>query len=119
MAEIEQFFIDIDALQEAGISAQDIAKLKAAGIATIVGVLQVTRKSLCKIKGLSEIKVDKIKDAASKILPTAFSFSTGVEVATRREKVVMITTGSKQLDAMLGGGVSTQSVTEGTCSCFK
>lgn len=40
----EAFFIDVDALQEHGISAQDIAKLKASGVATVKGVQQ------CKLK---------------------------------------------------------------------
>ncbi|KAM0747120.1 meiotic recombination protein DMC1, partial [Meredithblackwellia eburnea MCA 4105] len=57
----ESFFIDVDALQDHGINAQDIQKLKIAGYATVLGVIQATRKSLGKIKGLSEIKVDKIK----------------------------------------------------------
>lgn len=36
----EPFFIDVDALQEQGISMQDIIKLKGAGFATIKGVQQ-------------------------------------------------------------------------------
>jgi len=36
----EPFFVDVDALQEHGISAQDIAKLKASGVATVKGVQQ-------------------------------------------------------------------------------
>lgn len=36
----ETFFVDVDTLQEHGISAQDIAKLKASGVATIKGVQQ-------------------------------------------------------------------------------
>ncbi|KAL8287000.1 hypothetical protein RQP46_004006 [Phenoliferia psychrophenolica] len=128
----EMFFVDIDSLQEHGISAQDLTKLKAAGYATVLGVIQATRKSLTKIKGLSEIKVDKIKasrcrrpqlpgcsnqsrfstlqDAANKVSPQVFI--TGAECAVRREKVISITTGSKSFDAMLGGGIQTQSMTE-------
>lgn len=36
--EPETFFIDVDALQEAGISAADIQKLRGAGFATVTGV---------------------------------------------------------------------------------
>ncbi|ORY64761.1 hypothetical protein BCR35DRAFT_270322, partial [Leucosporidium creatinivorum] len=110
------FFIDVEALQETGISAQDIAKLRSAGFATVTGVIQATRKTLTKIKGLSEIKVEKIKDAANKILPQ--TFITGAEAAVRREKVVSITTGSRQFDGMLGGGIQSQSVTEGEFTLF-
>ncbi|KAL7005450.1 Meiotic recombination protein dmc1 [Cystobasidiomycetes sp. EMM_F5] len=102
----EQFFQDVEQLQEQGISAQDIAKLKSAGIATVKGVQQATRKTLCKIKGLSEIKVDKIKDAANKVSPTALM--TGLEAAQRRSSVFFISTGSKAFDAILGGGIESR-----------
>lgn len=65
-------------------------------------------------QGLSEIKVEKIKDAANKILPQ--TFITGAEAAVKREMVVNITTGSRQFDGMLGGGIQSQSVTEGEFS---
>jgi hypothetical protein len=44
------------------------------------------------------------------IQPTAFA--TGLELADRRQNVIMISTGSKSVDAMLGGGICTQSITE-------
>lgn len=56
------FFTDIDELQAHGINAADIKKLKAAGICTVRGVQMTTRRKLCAIKGLSEAKVDKIKE---------------------------------------------------------
>ncbi|KIR38764.1 meiotic recombinase Dmc1 [Cryptococcus deuterogattii CA1014] len=96
-------FESVDELQQHGINALDIAKLKAAGIVTILGVAQTPRKNLLKIKGLSEAKVEKLKPPA---------FLTGTEIADRRANVVYITTGSKSVDAMLGGGIATQSITE-------
>jgi RecA/RadA recombinase len=39
-------------------------------------------------------------------------FATGVQVSERRSNVVHISTGSKTVDSMLGGGISTQSITE-------
>ncbi|KAH9821159.1 meiotic recombination protein DMC1 [Melampsora americana] len=62
-----RFYIDVNALQELGISAQDIKKLKDGGFATIKSVLNASRKQLTSLKGISEIKVDKIKDSASKL----------------------------------------------------
>ena len=58
----ESFFTDIDELQSHGINAADIKKLKVSGICTVKGVQMTTRKKLCAIKGLSEAKVDKIKE---------------------------------------------------------
>ncbi|ODN77814.1 meiotic recombination protein DLH1, variant [Cryptococcus amylolentus CBS 6039] len=103
-------FESVDELQQHGINALDIAKLKAAGIVTIVGVAQTPRKNLLKIKGLSEAKVEKLKETCAKMLPPPFL--TGTEIADKRQNVVYITTGSKSVDAMLGGGIATQSITE-------
>jgi predicted flap endonuclease-1-like 5' DNA nuclease len=60
------FIVDIDAIQAHGIGAVDIAKLKANGYYTIASVHSATRRNLLKIKGFSEIKVDKVKDAIVK-----------------------------------------------------
>jgi len=68
------------------------------------------RRHLLKIKGLSEAKVDKIKEAVKKILGS--SFSTGLEVSDRRRKVNVISTGSKSVDSILGGGIQSQSISE-------
>jgi meiotic recombination protein DMC1 len=91
----------VDELQSQGINVQDINKLKAAGICTVLSVSQTTRRNLLKIKGLSEAKVEKLKEAATKMLPP--TFATAAEIGLRREVCVMITTGSKNVDAMLGG----------------
>ncbi|RXK39361.1 meiotic recombinase Dmc1 [Tremella mesenterica] len=93
-----------------GINVQDILKLKAAGIVTVLGIAQTPRKNLMKIKGLSEAKVEKIKEVSQKLLPSAFA--TGLEISERRQNVIYISTGSKAVDTILGGGVSTQSITE-------
>ncbi len=68
-------------------------------------------RSLCNIKGLSEAKVEKILEAAAKIC-TAGSFLTGTEARQKRAEVIRITSGSKQLDTLLGGGIETCSITE-------
>ncbi|KAK1923309.1 Rad51-domain-containing protein [Papiliotrema laurentii] len=89
-----------------GINVQDINKLKAAGIVTVLGVAQTPRRNLLKIKA----KVEKIKEVAQKMLPNMFA--TGAEVSERRANVVHVSTGSKSVDAVLGGGIATQSITE-------
>lgn len=65
---------------------------------------------MAKIKGLSEVKVDKIKEAASKIIKVGFIPAT-VQLDIR-QKVFALSTGSKQLDSILGGGIMTMSITE-------
>ncbi|KAI9254156.1 Rad51-domain-containing protein [Helicostylum pulchrum] len=84
-----------------GIGVADITKLKSAGVCTVRGVQMMTKKSLLKIKGLSETKVDKIKEAALK--SQGPGFVTAKQIAVQREKVVKISTGR---------GIQTMSLTE-------
>lgn len=106
----EEECFSLDSLQAQGILATDIVKLKQAGICTLKGLIMISRKNLCKIKGLSEAKADKIKEAANKI--TSSGFITATTYAHRRECVTHITTGCTDLDSMLGGGIQTMSITE-------
>ncbi|KAJ3985220.1 putative DMC1 protein [Lentinula detonsa] len=103
-------FDTVDELQQHGINMQDILKLKAAAINTVSGVNMTTRRQMLKIKGMSEAKVEKIKEAAHKILGS--SFSSGIEVQDKRKRVLAISTGSKSVDAILGGGIMSQSISE-------
>jgi hypothetical protein len=93
--------------------------------------VQATKRKLEQIKGFSEAKVDKIKEALKKctvslcnvpaqlqslsaegtvlhiVQPQAQnSFVTAHELSIIRQRVIKIATGSKQLDAMVGGCVS-------------
>lgn len=52
----------------------DIKKLKSVGICTIKGIQMTTRRALCNVKGLSEAKVDKIKEAANKLIVSQIHF---------------------------------------------
>ncbi|KAK7181885.1 DNA repair protein rad51 [Paraphaeosphaeria sporulosa] len=108
----EGFIVDIDAIQAHGIGAVDIAKLKANGYYTIASVHAATRRSLAKIKGFSEIKVDKVKDALAKCQPSGGGFQTAHDLGQQRKRVLKISTGSKQFDAILGGGFATMSISE-------
>lgn len=69
-----------------------------------------TRKALTQVKGLSEAKVDKIREAALKL--AGAGFITGTEARVRRNSVVHITSGSSALDSLLGGGIESGSITE-------
>lgn len=72
----------IEDLQRGGINVQDIKKLQDAGFTTIGSVLQCSNRQLLNIKGLSEAKVDKIRDVARKLDSRGSQFKTGMEVAT-------------------------------------
>ncbi|KAJ8428656.1 hypothetical protein Cgig2_020380 [Carnegiea gigantea] len=114
----DDFFEAIDKLISHGINAGDVKKLQDAGIYTCNGLMMHTKKSLTGIKGLSEAKVDKICEAAEKIVN--FGYMTGSDALLRRKAVIRITTGSQALDELLGvpmlefveGGIETQAITE-------
>lgn len=71
----------------------------------------MTKKKLSLIKGLSEAKVDKIKEAVEKICGKSL-LQTGYDFMLKRKRVFKVSTGSCNLDAILGGGVESQSLTE-------
>uniref|UniRef100_A0A8C2KRK5 DNA meiotic recombinase 1 n=1 Tax=Cyprinus carpio TaxID=7962 RepID=A0A8C2KRK5_CYPCA len=106
----ESFFQDIELLQKHGINMADIKKLKSVGICTVKGIQMTTRRALCNVKGLSEAKVDKIKEAAGKLM--ICGFQTASEYSVKRKQVFHITTGSLEFDKLLGGGVESMAITE-------
>lgn len=52
----------------------------------------------------------KIFDAIGKVITSGFQ--TGTEVQQCRQNVLKISTGSKNLDELLGGGLESMSITE-------
>lgn len=106
----ESLFQDIDLLQNHGINITDIKKLKQAGICTIKGVQMTTRKRLCAVKGISEAKMEKIKEASNKLSDPGFL--TALEYSDKRKTCFRISTGSQELDKLLGGGMESMSITE-------
>lgn len=109
--EDETYFQDIDILQNHGINVADIKKLKSVGICTIKGIQMTTKKRLLQVKGVSEAKVEKIKEAVQK-LSSQGSFYTALEYSEVRKQCFRISTGSTELDKLLGGGVESMSITE-------
>lgn len=55
-----------------------------------------TKKRLCNIKGFSEAKVDKIKEACAKL--GNLGFLTALEVSEKRKSVFRLSTGSTELE---------------------
>ena len=103
-------FHPIDSLRDHGINQNDIQKLVDAGFMSVESVFYTTKKGLCQIKGLSELKVDKILTACNDILSTGFQPSN--VFLEKRKRLVRISSGSKELDTLLGGGFESNSITE-------
>jgi DNA repair protein RAD51 len=47
----------------------DLKKLKEAGLNTVESILYTAKKNLVLIKGLTELKLDKIIECCQKLLP--------------------------------------------------
>jgi len=110
--EDEDFYQDVDILQNHGINVADIKKLKAAGICTIRGIQMVTKKKLMNIKGLSEAKVEKMKEAVIKVCGASAGFRTALEQSQSRKNIFRLATGSVELNKLLGGGLESMAITE-------
>ena len=90
--------------------AADIKKLKEAGYHTIELVAYATKKDLASIKGISDNKVERLHEVAFKHL--SMGFTTATEVHMQRQDICHLTTGGKDLDSLLKGGIETGSITE-------
>lgn len=81
------------------------------------------KKRLLDIKGFSDTKVDKVKEAAKKMTvwpitiprrgvsnnrdqPYAHTFMTALDLKEMRKRCIRISSGSKQLDSILNGYIS-------------
>ena len=93
-----------------GIAASDVKKLLEHGYHTVEAVAYATMKTLTGIKGISEQKATKLLTEASKLIP--MGFTTATEFHKQRAEIIHLTTGSKELDKLLGGGIETGSITE-------
>ena len=100
----------ISVLQNNGIAISDIKKLQEVGYHTIEAVAYATKKKLIEIRGISEAKAEKIHFEAAKYVPLGFCSAT--ECYRMRQDLIHLTTGSRELDSILGGGIETGSITE-------
>lgn len=100
----------INVLESHGIPAADCKKLAEAGYYTVESVAFAPKKAVVAVKGISEAKAEKIMAEAHKLVPMGFTSAT--EFHQKRAEIIQITTGSKELDKLLGGGIETGSITE-------
>ena len=100
----------VNKLEQHGISANDIKKLTDAGFFTVESLAYTPKKTLLAIKGISEAKADKILNEVIKLVP--MGFTTATEFHQKRSEIIQVTTGSKELDKLLQGGIETGSITE-------
>jgi len=94
-----------------GIGPAAVEKLESAGIFDLMGVAVLGPKELGDLSGLGESAARKAIQASRKMMD--LGFQDGLEFAEKRKEVNYITTGSKELDNLLGGkGIETKAITE-------
>jgi DNA repair protein RadA len=94
-----------------GIGPSSAKKLEDAGIYDLMGLAIMSPPELAELAGVGEAIARKAIQAARKMMK--LGFTDGVEFAKKRQEVKNITTGSKNLDNLLGGkGIETKAITE-------
>ena len=93
-----------------GVGDKIAEKLKSAGYVDMMAVAAAAPWELEDSAGLGEGTAGKIIQAAREVLDMGFESAT--KVLERRQKIVRITTGSKNLNNLIGGGVETGSTYE-------
>ncbi len=94
-----------------GIGPAVAAKLESAGIFDLMGLAVMSPAALSDAAGVSSAVARKAIQAARNMLD--LGFSDGLEYAKKRENIYYITTGSKNLDELLGGrGIEGRAITE-------
>lgn len=94
-----------------GVGPGAIAKLEAAGIYDLMGLAVLTPPQLAETAGMGEAAARKAIQAARQMMN--LGFSDALEFDEKRKEIDHISTGSKNLDNLLGGrGIETKAITE-------
>jgi DNA repair protein RAD51 len=95
----------------AGLTSSDISRLIENGFTTVESIaFTPLRKLLGAVKSIGEAKQERMKAAASKLVPMGFQSAN--ESLQQRRDMIRLSTGSSSLDALLHGGIETGSLTE-------
>ena len=93
-----------------GSSGKCLLLLFLGGLHTVECVAFAPLKTLLAIKGISEQKAAKLKQASKELC--SLGFCSAQEYLEARANLIKFTTGSVQLDALLKGGIETGNLTE-------
>ncbi|MBE5728207.1 DNA repair and recombination protein RadA [Candidatus Parvarchaeota archaeon] len=93
-----------------GVGSAIASKLKNAGYVDIISLATANPLTVAEVCEIGETTARKIIAEARE--EAKMNFMSGLEFEDKRKQVQRITTGSKALDILLGGGVETQAITE-------
>ncbi|OYT41290.1 DNA repair and recombination protein RadA [Candidatus Pacearchaeota archaeon ex4484_26] len=110
MAEDKKKGKELELTDLPGIGETIAKKLSEAGYGDLISVAALSPRELVALAGITETAARKAVQAARKALD--LGFTDAQTFLNKRKEVKKITTGNKNLDALLGGGVETQAITE-------
>ena len=93
-----------------GVGPTTADKLRSLGFDTIEKIATAAPHELAEISGMKVDAAKQAVDAAKQA--TTLEYKTGSEINDKRKSLGKITTGSKNLDDLLGGGVEANAITE-------
>jgi len=104
---LDQFLLAMN-----GFTARDVEQFKLYGVHTVNQVRTTLSKELYNMD-IAEDKIDRMLKALKRTTkPANYGFITALQVKKERQQLPRISTGSKGLDGILGGGVESGSLTE-------
>ncbi len=93
-----------------GIGPTTAEKLKAAGLDTLEKIATSFPANISEIAGINQDKAREAITAAQEA--TTINFETAGTLLKKRETIGRISTGSKDFDELIGGGIETDAITE-------
>ena len=94
-----------------GIGPGTAKKLEDAGVYDLMGLVVMSPKNLSDMTGMSEAVSRKAIQAGRKMME--LGFVDGMEYSQKRKDIIHVTTGSQNVDELLGGkGIESKSITE-------
>ncbi len=100
----------IKTIEDLGLDYEIVEKLKSSGYYTLESLATARVEDLKEILGIPEQIVREIIYLAMKNVDV--NIISGLEALERRKSIKRITTGSKALDELLGGGIQVKTITE-------
>lgn len=94
-----------------GIGPATADKLREAGYDDLMSIAVENPKTLAEICEIGESTAAKIVNQAKEMIDIG-GFESGETIMERRKTIARLTTGSKALDELIGGGLETQAITE-------
>lgn len=93
-----------------GVGPITAQKLRSSGYYTLESIAVASARELSEVTGMGRDKAMELSMKAREILQ--LNFHTAEELLKHRKDIARLTTGSKALDHLLGGGVETQAILE-------